>query len=215
MCGRAKLSTPGEELAKIFDLAEVPLLEPHWNLAPTQTMAIIREPRRLEFARFGFIPSFARSPKEGTRYLNARAETVATLSAFRDAFRTRRCLVIVDGFYEWKTVEKKKQPYLLERPNGAPFALAGVWTTWTSRETGEIIDSCAIITKPAKGVARELHDRMPLILPSSAWAKWLDMSRDAADLLETDDFDLVARPVSVRVNSPQNDDPGCVDPPET
>lgn len=214
MCGRAKLEANPAELAEFLDLADTPDLAPHWNIAPTQPMAIVREPRKLEFARFGMIPSFARAPREGTRYINARAETVATLPVFRDAFKSRRCLVIVDGFYEWKRVGETKQPFLFERPDKKPFALAGLWSTWTSRETGEIIESCAVITQKAEGLVAELHDREPVILPSTAWARWLAPDADVTDLLSSR-IELVARPVSTRVNSPKNDDAGCVEPPET
>ncbi len=210
MCGRAKLSADPAELKEIFDLVEEPSLSPHWNIAPTQPLAIVREPRKLSFARFGFVPSFAKSPKEGTRYINARAETVQKLSVFRDAFRSRRCLVVVDGFYEWKREGKAKQPYLIEQPNGKPFALAGLWSTWTARETGEVVESCAIITKAATGVVAALHDREPVTLAPPSWARWLAPDAEVSDLLEAPSIELVTKAVTSHVSSAANDDEGCV-----
>ncbi|HEX7664986.1 MAG TPA: SOS response-associated peptidase [Polyangiaceae bacterium] len=210
MCGRAKLSADPEELAEIFDLIEEPALAPHWNIAPTQPMAIVREPRKLEFARFGFVPSFAKSPKEGTRYINARAETVQKLAVFREAFKSRRCLVVVDGFYEWKRDGKIKQPYLIEQPDGKPFALAGLWSTWTSRETGEVIESCTVITKAATGVVATMHDREPVTIAKAEWARWLAKDAEVADLLEAPSIELVAKAVTSHVNSAANDDEECV-----
>ena len=136
MCGRATLSTPPEDLAALFDLDVVPPLLPHYNLAPTQSLAIIRVPRRLELLRWGLVPWWAEDPKIGAKLINTRADSVFEKPAFREAVRTRRCLVIVDGFYEWQARGKitpagaskgKKQPFYVRRRDGRPFALAGLW----------------------------------------------------------------------------------------
>src|SRR5215475_3154725 len=143
MCGRTVLVTPDDELRDAFGLPELPLdRTPAFNIAPTEPQAIVRTPGRLELVRWGLLPSFARKPGEGARFINARAETVATLSAFRDAYRSRRCLVIVSGFYEWRSEGKRKLPFYIHREDRRPFAFGGLWSTWTSRDTGEVIDTC-------------------------------------------------------------------------
>ncbi|MEO8876753.1 MAG: SOS response-associated peptidase [Polyangiaceae bacterium] len=214
MCARAILITPDDELRRIFGLEQVPLLVARYNIAPTQDIAIVREPGKLELVRFGFVPDFAKNPREGARFITARRETIATLPAFRDAFRTRRCIVVVDGFYEWKKDgSRKSQPYFIHRPDHSPMALAGIWNRWTSRDTGEVIDSCAVITRPSEGVVSTVHDRMPVVLSSDAWPSWIDAAKTntAAELLLQGDADLDCHPVSQAVSSPKNDDPRNMD----
>jgi putative SOS response-associated peptidase YedK len=214
MCGRGKLTAKNSELQNAFGLIETPELTPHWNLAPTQNLAVIRTPGELEQMRFGLVPSFAHDVSMGARFLNARVETVAKLPAFREAFAKRRCLVLMDGFYEWRKVDTKsktaKQPYLFERPDGSPFALAGIWERWTSHATGEVIDSVAIITCPAAPPVSAVHDREPVRLPPLSYSPWLDgTTADPISLLKPGALELVARPVSKAVNSPKNDGPEC------
>jgi putative SOS response-associated peptidase YedK len=185
MCGRTRLTADPEAVAAAFDLAEVPALEQLWNIAPSELIATIRTPGELEQMRFGLIPSFSSEPK--LRWVNARAETVARQSAFRDAFRSRRCLVIADGFYEWQAVEgeKKKRPFLIRLENGEPFGLAGLWERWTSKATGEVIDSCAVITRQAEPPLDAIHDRQPAIIHRADYGAWLDQSsRDAEAILD-------------------------------
>jgi putative SOS response-associated peptidase YedK len=218
MCARAKLTTSGVDLQNAFGLRETPELVPHWNLAPTQDLAVIRTPGELEQLRFGLVPPFARDVKMGTRFLNARAETVATLPAYRSAFARRRCLVVLDGFYEWKATGpggKVKQPYLFEASDGSPFALAGIWERWTSHATGEVVDSVAIVTCAAAPPVSLVHDREPVRLPKESYAAWLDAgTADPLTLLQAGAVELVSRPVSRAVSSQKNDGPSCVAPPE-
>jgi putative SOS response-associated peptidase YedK len=231
MCGRATLTTPPEDLAEIFGLAEVPALAPRFNIAPTQPIAIVRatkpaEPpaRRLELVHWGLVPHWAADARDAARHINARAETLFTKPAFRDAARDRRCLVVVDGFFEWKADPArrgKKEPFWIRRPDGKPFALAGVWDAWTSRAPGPpvALETCAVVTiAPTPAIAR-IHDRMPLVLEPDAYAAWLDpraTSREAiAHLLDAPvRTELVAVPVSTRVNDVKNDDPSCIAPAE-
>jgi putative SOS response-associated peptidase YedK len=185
MCGRTRLTASGEAVAAAFGLADVPDLEQLWNIAPSELIAAIRTPGELEQLRFGLIPAFSAEPK--LRWVNARAETVARQSAFRGAFRARRCLVIADGFYEWQVVEgeKKKRPFLVRLESGEPFGLAGLWERWTSRSTGEVIDSCAVITRQAEPPLDAIHDRQPAIIHRADYAAWLDpTSRDAQAILD-------------------------------
>src|SRR5580698_5260930 len=155
MCGRTILTTADKELRELFGLERAPGLQPHYNTPPSQPVAVVRvlrgsPGRSLDPLRWGLIPAWAKDAKLGNKLALARVETVATTPAFRDAFRSRRCLVVVDGFYEWKRDGKGPgQPFVIRRPDGAPFALAGVWDRWTSKD-GEIIESCAILTQPAQ-----------------------------------------------------------------
>ena len=212
MCGRATLSTPVAELREIFDLDEAPDLTPRYNVAPTQPIAIVRDPHRLELLRWGLLLPNAKN--QGARGINVRVESVARAPAYRSSFRHRRCLVVVDGFYEWKRTGQAKQPYVVRREDRKPFAMAGIWNRSTT-EDGELIDSCAVITAEAKGVVAGLHDRMPIIVPPTGYARWLDVHvQDVTDLLGPRADGLIAYAVSMLVNSPQNEDPRCVEPVE-
>ncbi len=209
MCGRATISASPEDLREAFGLDELPDLLPRFNVAPTQPIAVIRTPGRLELLRWGLIlPGGA--GRHGTPGINVRVESVAR--AYRDSFRKRRCLVIVDGFFEWQQRDKAKQPFVVRREDSKPFALAGIWQRSATAD-GQVIDSCAVITGDAKGPLTELHDRMPLIVPVAGYARWLDpRGTDLADLLVPTAERLVAYPVSTLVNSPANDDPRCIEP---
>jgi putative SOS response-associated peptidase YedK len=210
MCGRTTLVTPGPDLRQIFGLDDVAEMPPRYNVAPTQPIAVIRQPRRLELLRWGLM--LPESPARGPG-INVRVETVARVPAYRDAFRQRRCLVIVDGFYEWQRREKRRQPFAIRRTDGKPFALAGIWSAYVTGD-GEVVDCCAIITGPATGVVAPLHDRMPLIVPPAAQATWLASDTRASELfglMTADATALETYPVSPLVNSPQNDVPTCIE----
>ena len=145
MCGRFTLSQPESLIAAVFQLAEVPQLEPRYNIAPTQLVpTVLRTPeqsdRRFQLLRWGLIPSWAKEPAIGARLINARAETVTEKPSFRAAFRHRRCLVVADGFYEWQRQEGKKQPFYFRLQDGQPFAFAGLWERWQAPD-GETIES--------------------------------------------------------------------------
>jgi putative SOS response-associated peptidase YedK len=214
MCGRAALSAPPDDLREIFGLDEDPELVPRYNIAPTQPIAIIRaDPasppgvaRRITMVRWGLIPAGA-DPKVGPKMINARIETVNTRPPFAQALRGRRCLVLVDGFYEWKTEHKKKRPFFIQMPDKKPFALAGLWTRWTKPD-GEIIDSCTIITRPAVAPVSELHDRQPLVLPRDRYEEWLDPRMEP--VLDHPTPELTMYEVSTRVNNVNNDDADCL-----
>jgi putative SOS response-associated peptidase YedK len=170
----------------------------------------------MELARWGLIPWWAKkeeAKKLGNRFVQARVETVATTRAFRDAFKKHRCLVVVDGFYEWKTLDDgSRAPHHVRREDHRPFAIAGLWDTWTSPETGEIIESCAVVTTAAKGAIAEVHDRMPLVLPKDSYDAWLRGSAEDALHLTAVTPELVPVRVSTRVNNVRNDDPQCIEP---
>ncbi|MGH7294487.1 MAG: SOS response-associated peptidase [Polyangiaceae bacterium] len=218
MCGRTSLASEPEDLREIFGLAEAPRLERHYNVPPSQPVAVVRAQRAaagrtLDLLRWGLVPFWADDPKIGHRLSLARVETVATAPAFRDAIRRRRCLVVVDGFYEWKREGKKNsRPFYIGRRDHSPFALAGVWDRWVSKD-GEVLESCAILTQPAMPPVAAVHDRMPVVLERAAWDRWLDPGlAETIDLLAPQSPDLVAYSVSPRVNDPRHDDPECTEP---
>lgn len=228
MCGRYTLSTPGEVIAELFDLAEAPEVEPRYNVAPTQEVAAIRldeagAPRRFVRLRWGLVPHWADDPAIGNRMINARAESAAEKPAFRTSFKRKRCLVLADGFYEWQKVpEGPKQPWYYRLKSGEPFAFAGLWARWRPRGgegggDGEPIESCTILTTDANELVRRVHPRMPVILDPTALDLWLDPSVSERERLESalgpfEPSRMVAYPVSRRVNSPANDDPSIVEP---
>jgi putative SOS response-associated peptidase YedK len=219
MCGRTALTTSPSDLREAFGLAETPVLAPHYNVPPSQPVAVVRVMRgklgrHMELLQWGLVPFWAHDAKIGHKQSLARIETVATAPAFREAIRKRRCLVVVDGFYEWKREGKKaSHPFLLRRPDGAPFALAGVWEKWVSKD-GEVLESCAIITQPSRPPVDAIHDRMPLVLERDTWDRWLDPEiTDPSRMLAPRSPELVATAVSRHVNDPRHDDAACFEPP--
>lgn len=222
MCGRFVLMTPGRDLAKRFGLEEVAELEPRYNIAPTQVVVIIRLDRdtlqrRLVHVKWGLIPFWAKDTSIGNKLINARAESASQKSAFRAAFKTRRCLVPADGFYEWKKQEgKQKQPYLVRSADRSPFAFAGLWESWTGPD-GETIESCTILTTDANELTQPIHDRMPVILKPEDYDLWLDPEIKDPELLKPllrpyPSEEMVAEPVSSSVNKASYDAPDCVEP---
>ena len=200
MCGRFVSSSPADKVAAYFDVDEVPeqLLDrgPNYNTAPTTSVLVVHEDgstRRLDAFHWGLVPSWAKDTRIGARMINARAETIAEKPAFRRAFAQRRCIVPADGFYEWTTSpdpSAKKQPYFIHRPDGEPYAFAGVWERWRGPKGGaqegseaEPLRSCSIVTTTANEPMSQLHDRMPVMLPRSAWDTWLDPDQHDTELL--------------------------------
>ena len=200
------MSTPGDELWEHFDLhgEQLPLL-PRFNIAPTQPIAVLRTPHTLEFVRWGLPMA---NPKAGG--FNVRVESLAA-PTYRESIRQRRCLILADGFYEWRAEGKRKQPFLLERSDRQPFAFAGIWAELL-QPNGELTPAAAILTTAPRGVAARVHDRMPLILPAAFRAGWLDPNARYKELLEPDADTLRLFPVSTLVNSAKNDDPRLVEP---
>ncbi len=221
MCGRYTLTVSASILAEVFD-ADLRLEHvPRFNIAPTQTVPILRADdtghRRIDGARWGLIPHWADDASIGNRLINARSETAASKPAFRGAFRCRRCLIPADGFYEWLRVDGRKQPYLLRFRDRRVFAFAGLWERWTAPSDSSSVVSCTILTTSPSPTVAPIHDRMPVILPDSAWDRWTSPDDVAVDDLRTllrldPDDDLEAVEVSTRVNSPSNDGPELLAP---
>ena len=220
MCGRFTLRTPPEQLATLFELPEVPTVEPRYNVAPTQPVAAVREnpgtgQREMTFLNWGLIPFWADDPSIGSRMINARAETAPDKPSFRAAFKYRRCIVPADGFYEWQKRNGKKQPHLIGLPNGEPFGFAGLWEHW--ERDGSAIESCTILTTDANDLVKAIHNRMPVILHPEDYDEWLSVEVQEADrlrhLLRPFPAEaMTAYPVSTVVNNPRNEDPACVAP---
>ena len=207
---------PVSELAEIFE-AEPLADEPggRYNIAPTDEAIVVvqRDDRRaITSYRWGLIPHWSTDAKIASRTFNARAESIASTPAFRDSFRRKRCLVPVDGFYEWRRQERVRRPYRIFRADGRPLVLAGLWDGWKNPETGEVRRTFTIVTTTPNATVAELHNRMPVIVPDDAWARWLDpRSGDVGELralLEpTDEVDLEIAPASRLVNDVRNDGP--------
>ena len=225
MCGRFTLTSPLEALKELFGFLERPNLEPRANIAPTQDVLAVRQGdngrRHVAMLRWGLLPPWAKDRRVGARMINARAEGLATASAFRKAFAARRCLVAADGFYEWQAREEGgKQPFRICREDGAPFAFAGLWERWrdpAEPESAPAVESCTIITTEANALLRPIHERMPVILPVEAHGAWLGESDPAVlqGLLKPiDPAGWIAYPVSPRVNKVANDDLSLLEPVE-
>ena len=221
MCGRFTLFEADNILSKEFGVSGIPPLSPRYNISPSQPVAAVRAApagsgRELALLRWGLIPSWSKDPATGNRLINARAETARDKPSFRNAFRRHRCLIPTNGFYEWQRQERGKQPYFVRMRDDRLFAFAGLWDRWESPDKG-VIETCTILTTAANAVLSPIHDRMPVILPPAEYARWLDPG-----LLDTDSLgpllvpfpaeDMLASPVSPRVNAPTVDDEKCMAP---
>ena len=219
MCGRFTLISNISELQLRFGFAMEPAeVQPRYNIAPTQqVLAVVNDgERRGEMMRWGLVPSWAKDVKIGNRMINAVSETAATKPAFRSAFRRRRCLVLADGFFEWRKEGKQRVPLYFSQKSGEPMAFAGLWENWQSPE-GEWIRSCSILTTAANSFIEPIHNRMPVILSAETEPLWLDpMTETPANLeplLIPAPSDLLdAREVSQAVNNVRNQGPDCVVP---
>ena len=225
MCGRVVYKVDPQRLAEFGEVRLVPSfqLSTRYNLAPTQQLPAIRiDPkggrRELVTVRWGLLPFWAKSLKDGVKAINARAETVAEKPAFRNAFKKRRCLIPVSGFYEWQKIDKKtKQPYYIHPANTDLWAFAGLWETWEDKDgDGETVESGTIITTTANTAMQAYHDRMPVILAPESFAEWLDPKTDpkaAQGLLQPCPSEwLAAHAVSSEVGNVRNDNPSLIEP---
>jgi putative SOS response-associated peptidase YedK len=224
MCGRYRLSRRKQLVEEYFDIADwQDDWSPRYNIAPTQSVPVIRqnpkEPvRELSLMRWGLIPHWAQDASVAASMINARAETASTKPAFRDALKSRRCLIPADGFYEWKRTPKTKQPYCFEVNDGELFAFAGLWDGWNDA-SGKWLKTCSILTTSPNAVTSAVHDRMPVILRPDSYDLWFDpgMQNVAAisELLKPyDASQMRCYPVSTRINHVANDDEECAAPVE-
>ena len=219
MCGRYALIASAPRLARLLGLMDVPELPARYNIAPSQSVAAVRASRtrdpELVLMRWGLIPAWSKTPGKDYRMINAKAETLAQRPAFRTAYRRRRCLIPADGFYEWKRLPNRKQPYYITMKDAEPFVFAGLWEQWRGPDE-DIIDSCTIITTEPNATVAPIHNRMPAILAQQDYHAWLDPDHQDTDTLNAllkpyDDESMVAKPVGAHVNNPRHDDSRCVE----
>ena len=213
----------------LLDSNEQPDVRLRYNVAPTQLVSAIRsdgQSRSLDLLRWGLIPAWAKDKSIGSRMINARSETVAEKPSFRSAFKSRRCLIVADGFYEWVAGAEGKQPVHICMQNQQPFAFAGLWETWTDKSFSEAddseknpqtIQSCTILTTSSNSLLENVHDRMPVILKRDDHQMWLDPQFEDRESLQellrpfpSEPMQLF--PVSKLANSPRNDIPECAEP---
>lgn len=223
MCGRYSLTTTRYDLARELGLpldAVPEELVPRWNVAPSQGVPVLRQDAalRLDMMQWGLVPHWAKDPAIGNRMINARAETLDEKPAYRDAFRSRRCLLPADGFYEWAPAPGRgpKTPHYIRLKGGGVFTFAGLWSRWRAPD-GTPLLSCTIVTSEPNELVANVHDRMPAILPADRRAAWLAPDHDDPEslrpLLATLPADLLEMiPVSRHVNSTDHDDPACIEP---
>lgn len=222
MCGRFTLTLDPGELQELLDLGPfVHIVQPRYNIAPSQPVPIVKEPetRAVELYMWGLVPFWADDPNIGYRMINARSETVHEKPSFRAAFKYRRCLILADGFFEWHAEEKgaPKTPYLFKLKNDHPFTFGGLYEHWQSPEGGEL-HTCTILTCQTNELVAQYHNRMPVMLGEHARWTWLDPQAEPSklkDLLVPYPADeMKCFPVSREVNSPKNDRPEILEPVE-
>lgn len=218
MCGRFTLRT---EPAEFWPAEQLSIFTARYNIAPSQPVPAIRVFQGRQQAvdlHWGLVPYWADDPKIGYRMINARSETLSEKSAFRNAFRQRRCLVLADGYYEWKTDGKKKQPFYVHMKDHRPFAFAGLWESWRGSASVKLeqpLESCTIVTTVSNELTADVHERMPAILTSEDAQLWLDPEFQGVERLtemlrpyESDEMRMY--PVSTLVNKPANDSAECI-----
>ncbi len=225
MCGRFTLRTAAAQVARHFGLQRPLPLELRYNIAPTQSVAVVRlcpetAQREMVSMRWGLVPRWSAGPDAVPVVFNARSETVKQQKMFSDSFARRRCLIPADGFYEWRRTRGSKQPYLIELDQGELFALAGLWDQWQPAPDKPPLLSCTVLTVPAKGVVARLHKRMPLVLPPQKYQQWLEAPAEELDRLGELLVQGVpasrwqARPVSQAVNSSSHEGPELLQGPQ-
>lgn len=230
MCGRFALMSPLEAIRKLFGLgtdtvSSLPNLPARYNIAPTQAVLALRPgegeqvdginpgPLNLTSLRWGLIPNWSKDPSVGARMINARSETIADKPSFRAAFKRRRCLIPVDGFYEWKTIGKGKQPFYIAMEDEDPFAFAAIWEYWMGADGSEV-ETCSIVTTAANAALQGLHHRMPVILDREDFDGWLRGDVDQATRLMKPYAgyrQIHHFPVSKAVSNARNEGPGLIE----
>ena len=221
MCGRFVGYRSLEEMKEFFPIDRSACdVAANYNVAPSQEILAIYSNQGenwLDKFHWGLVPFWAKDIAIGNRMINARVETVAEKPSFKNAFKKRRCLIVADGFYEWKGPKGQKQPIFITQPDKKPFAFAGLWETWGKKEKETLYKSCTIITTEACEAMRDIHHRMPAILKPEAYADWVNPQNQDVTLLKNILAkalltDLVSYPVSKQVNSARNNDASCINP---
>jgi putative SOS response-associated peptidase YedK len=220
VCGRYTLATPSPaDLRARFPVGESVEIKPRYNVAPgDEVLAVTTDKEgapRGELLRWGFVPTWAKGPNTSLKMINARVETVAERPAFRGAFERFRCLIVADGFYEWRREPTGKQPFHITRSDGQAFAFAGLWSVWYA-DSGDRLRSCTILTTAPNASVAALHDRMPVILSPQHESEWLDPSTQPQRLYQLlsglEDSETAVRAVGPAVNDARYDGPDCLTP---
>ena len=220
MCGRFTLSASPTSLTETFPGFELPdQLTPRYNITPTQNVAVVanNNPGKIELFRWGLIPSWAKDPTIGNRMINARSETLSQKPSFRTAYRRWRCLILADGYYEWRKEPGggAKTPFYIRMASEKPFAFAGLWEQWQPSRDADAVLSCTILTCPPNEMLEQIHHRMPVILDYDAYDLWLEPNNqppaEMNHLLKPYPADaMTAYAVSRLVNQPRNDRAECI-----
>lgn len=220
MCGRYSLSATPQVIGRQFGVQVDPDLKPRYNVPPGTDVLVVRSEtesgqRLAQQMHWGFTPSWAKPDDKRPRPINARAESVSEKPMFRNAFRSRRCILPADGFYEWKVLERGKQPYFVHPANDPLFGFAGIYEVGRTDDGYQL--SCAVLTTGANAAMKRIHERMPVILPPEAYSRWLDPKLNSPAVLERllvaiEAEDIAAYPVSTRVNAVKNDGPELIRP---
>jgi len=221
MCGRFTLTVDAHQIREAFPWITInEEIQPRYNIAPSQPVAVVPNDgkNQLNYFLWGLIPFWAKDPTIGNRMINARGETLDQKPSFKHAYRRRRCLVLADGFYEWKieTGGKSKIPIYIKMKNNRPFALAGLWDSWNAPDGSNIL-SCTIITTEPNILLKDIHNRMPVILPDDKIQTWLRTDEVESEYLKPllmpyPPEDMIAYPVSKFVNNPVNESIACIQP---
>ena len=216
MCGRFAFYSPTEATAALFGAPSSTDVVPRYNIAPTQFIATVRRDEQndpeLAMLRWGLVPFWAKDPSIGNRMINARAETVAEKPSFRNAYKKRRCLILADGFYEWRKEGDVKTPYFISLADGSPFAFAGLWENWTDKESNESLQTAAIITTSASDFLAQLHPRMPVVLRPDNATRWLDGDTELLGAATENSPAFRAWPVARTVNNARNESADLIEP---
>lgn len=223
MCGRFSNNASPDWYQREFKIGKLnpAVFQPRYNIAPAQMIDVVREDeaeRVVSQLKWGLVPAWAKEAEIGHRMINARAETITEKPSFREAFKKRRCIVPATGFYEWK---KKgagaKQPFYFYLRDKEPFGFAGLWEEWVDKQTGELLETCTIITTEANEVLKPVHDRMPVIVKPEDYDLWLDPQETKTDAVEKllapfRADKMTSHPVSTNVNYPDADSPDLIKP---
>jgi putative SOS response-associated peptidase YedK len=221
MCGRFTNNAKPEQIKKEFktDFNNSFLVEPKYNIAPSQSIDVVFEPegeRVITKLKWGLVPSWSKDATTAKGLINARAETLTEKPSFREAFKKRRCIIPTSGFYEWKREEKgAKQPFYFYLNNRELFGFAGLWEEWLDKQTGELLETCTIITTAANAVLKPIHDRMPVILKTDDYDEWLNWQTKDIDKLQSllrpyPAADISCHAVSRSVNTPDTNSPELI-----
>jgi putative SOS response-associated peptidase YedK len=215
MCGRFALYADEAEIVAHFQLKSGFIMRPRYNIAPSQMIPVITTlGKQIEFCRWGFVPYWAKDEVMAkTGHINARSETLAEKPTFKDAFKNHRCLIPASGYFEWRLIAGKKQPYYISIKETTLFSFAGIWSTWQA-PNGESQTTCAIITAPATGVLQKVHDRMPILIHAEYYEKWLSSKTplsEIKDLLSQQKSpEFMIHPVSKSMGDPKIEGMSCI-----